>query len=88
MDIKYIQMDIDGFIMQKTHKIQFNTVKTTLDSMQIKRIIEEGSKLYSMLFQIIGLALDKNYAEVIEQQKAIQFYLEDHHELSEAISLW
>ena len=75
-------------MVKQSRKIQFFTTKCQLSNLQVKRIIEEGNKLYSMLFQIIGLAVEKNYAEVIEQQKAIQFFLEDHYDLNEAISQW
>jgi len=70
-----------------SHKIQFYTSKSQLDNLVAKRIIEEGGKLFEMLFNMIPY-VDQSNPEAKEAVTTIQFYLSDHNELKEAIDLW
>ena len=68
-------------------KFQFYSDKINLTSLQCKRILEDGGKLYEMLFDLIPHVNQKDI-NAKEAITLIQFFLSDHNELKEAIDQW
>jgi len=68
-------------------KFQFYSEKINLTSLQCKRILEDGGKLYEMMFNLIPY-VDQSNIEAKEAILLIQFFLSDHNELKDAIDQW